>query len=71
MELPNYRLPVARNVLRLLWDKARDFLQRAFTVIFLASIVIWLYLSSRFKGGGYLRMMSVLPMWLRSWALVT
>ena len=41
MELPNYRLPVARNVLRLLWDKARDFLQRAFTVIFLASIVIW------------------------------
>ena len=41
MELPNYRLPLARNVLRLLWDKARDFLQRAFTVIFLASIVIW------------------------------
>ena len=41
MELPNYRLPVASNVMRLLWDKARDFLQRAFTVIFLASIVIW------------------------------
>ena len=41
MELPNYRMPLARNVLRLLWDKARDFLQRAFTVIFLASIVIW------------------------------
>ena len=41
MELPNYRLPLASNVLRLLWDKARDFLQRAFTVIFLASIVIW------------------------------
>ncbi|MDE6633889.1 MAG: ferrous iron transport protein B, partial [Bacteroidaceae bacterium] len=42
MELPNYRLPLARNVLRLLWDKAKDFLQRAFTVIFLASIVVWL-----------------------------
>ncbi|MCR4919296.1 MAG: ferrous iron transport protein B [Prevotella sp.] len=41
MELPVYRLPGARNVLRLLWDKARDFLQRAFTVIFLATIVIW------------------------------
>ncbi len=41
MELPNYRLPLAKNVLRLLWDKARDFLQRAFTVIFLASIVVW------------------------------
>ena len=41
MELPNYRLPVAGNVMRLLWDKARDFLQRAFTVIFLASMVIW------------------------------
>ncbi len=41
MELPNYRLPVAANVMRLLWDKARDFLQRAFSVIFLASIVIW------------------------------
>ena len=41
MELPNYRLPVAQNVLRLLWEKARDFLMRAFTVIFLASMVIW------------------------------
>ncbi len=41
MELPNYRLPLAKNVMRLLWDKARDFLQRAFTVIFLASIVVW------------------------------
>ncbi len=41
MELPNYRLPVLGNVLRLLWDKARDFLQRAFSVIFLASIAIW------------------------------
>lgn len=41
MELPNYRMPMAKNVLRLLWDKAKDFLQRAFTVIFLASIVVW------------------------------
>ena len=42
MELPNYRLPAMMNVWHLLWDKARDFLSRAFTVIFLASIVIWL-----------------------------
>ncbi len=42
MELPNYRMPVAMNVWHLLWDKAKDFLGRAFTVIFLASIVIWL-----------------------------
>ena len=42
MELPNYRMPSPKNVLQLLWEKARDFLQRAFTVIFLASIVIWL-----------------------------
>jgi len=41
MELPNYRLPGAKNVCLLLWDKARDFLTRAFTVIFLATIVIW------------------------------
>ncbi len=41
MELPNYRMPGAKNVLQLLWDKAKDFLQRAFTVIFLATIVIW------------------------------
>ncbi len=41
MELPNYRLPGAKNVLRLLWEKAKDFLQRAFTVIFIATIVLW------------------------------
>jgi ferrous iron transport protein B len=41
MELPNYRLPGAKNVAHLLWDKAKDFLQRAFTVIFIATIVIW------------------------------
>ena len=41
MELPNYRMPGIKNVAHLLWDKAKDFLQRAFTVIFLASIVVW------------------------------
>ena len=41
MELPNYRMPGAKNVGHLLWDKAKDFLQRAFTVIFLATIAIW------------------------------
>lgn len=41
MELPNYRLPSLKNVMLLLWDKAKDFLTRAFTVIFLATIVIW------------------------------
>lgn len=41
MELPNYRMPGVGNVARLMWDKAKDFLQRAFTVIFAASIVIW------------------------------
>lgn len=41
MELPNYRLPSLKNVLLLLWDKAKDFLQRAFTIIFVATVVIW------------------------------
>ncbi|MGI6766169.1 MAG: ferrous iron transport protein B [Lentihominibacter sp.] len=41
MELPIYRLPCMKNVGRLLWDKARDFLQRAFTIIFIATLVIW------------------------------
>ncbi len=41
MELPNYRMPGAKNVMLLLWDKAKDFLERAFTVIFVATIVIW------------------------------
>ena len=41
MELPNYRMPALKNVAQLLWDKAKDFLQRAFTIIFLATIVIW------------------------------
>lgn len=41
MELPNYRMPSMKNVAQLLWEKAKDFLQRAFTVIFLAAIIIW------------------------------
>lgn len=41
MELPNYRMPGAKNVSHLLWEKAKDFLQRAFTVIFIAIIIIW------------------------------
>ncbi len=41
MELPNYRFPSMRSVLQLMWDKAKDFLQRAFTVIFVATIAIW------------------------------
>ena len=41
MELPNYRLPSVKSVLLLMWDKARDFVQRAFTVIFIATLIIW------------------------------
>ena len=41
MELPNYRIPSAQNVIRLLWEKAKDFLQRAFSVILVATIVVW------------------------------
>ncbi len=41
MELPNYRMPGAKNVAQLLWEKAKDFLQRAFTIIFFSTIVIW------------------------------
>lgn len=49
MELPTYRMPGLKNVLMLLWDKARDFLSRAFTVIFLASIAIWVLQSYSFS----------------------
>ena len=41
MELPNYRLPGAKNVARLLWEKAKDFLQRAFSVILIATVLVW------------------------------
>ena len=49
LELPNYRMPGAKNVGHLLWDKTKDFLQRAFTVIFVASIVIWFLQSFDFR----------------------
>ena len=41
MELPNYRFPSARSVGQLIWEKARDFLQKAFTIIFVATVLIW------------------------------
>ena len=49
MELPNYRLPSVRNVAQLLWEKAKDFLQRAFTVIMIAAIVVWFLQSFDFR----------------------
>ena len=49
MELPNYRLPGMKNVAHLLWDKTKDFLQRAFTVIFLASLIIWFLQTFNFR----------------------
>ena len=49
MELPNYRLPSLRNVLQLLWEKAKDFLQRAFSVILIATIIVWFLKSFDFR----------------------
>ncbi len=49
MELPNYRLPHLQNVIYLLWDKTKDFLQKAFTIIFIASIVIWILQNFDFR----------------------
>lgn len=49
MELPNYRMPGAKNVLMLLWDKAKDFIERAFTVIFAASVIVWFLQKFDFK----------------------
>lgn len=49
MELPSYRLPTPRNVGRQMWDKARDFIHRAFTVIFLATLVVWFLQSFTFR----------------------
>lgn len=49
MELPNYRLPGIKNVMQLLWEKAKDFLQKAFTVIFLATIAVWFLQSFDFR----------------------
>ena len=49
MELPAYRLPTPANVLRQMWDKAKDFLQRAFTVIFLATLIVWFLQNFTFR----------------------
>jgi len=49
MELPNYRLPGLRNVAQLLWEKAKDFLQRAFSVILIATVAVWFLQSFDFK----------------------
>ena len=49
MELPNYRLPSPRNVMQLLWEKAKDFLQRAFSVILIATILVWFLKSFDFR----------------------
>ncbi len=49
MELPNYRMPAPRSVLQLLWEKAKDFLQRAFSVILIATIIVWFLQSFDFQ----------------------
>lgn len=49
MELPNYRMPRAKNVMRLLWEKAKDFVERAFSVIFIATLLIWFLTSFSFR----------------------
>ena len=68
MELPNYRMPGAKNVLQLLWEKAKDFLQRAFTVIFVATIVIWFMQSFDFQFNpvedSRLSMLAVVAGWI-------
>ena len=55
MELPNYRLPSSKSVLRLIYDKAKDFVVRAFTVIFLATLVIWFLQTFDTQCGGFQR----------------
>lgn len=49
LELPNYRMPTAKSVMRLIWDKTKDFLQRAFSIIFIATIVVWFLQSFDFR----------------------
>ncbi len=84
MELPNYRLPGAGNVTRLLWEKAKDFLQRAFTVIFISTIVIWFLKNFNYRfnmvenpGDSILAMVSgwmaplLTPVGLNDWRIVT
>ena len=84
MELPNYRLPSARNTLQLLWEKSKDFLQRAFSVILIATIVVWFLQSFDFRfdlvedsqnsilatiSGFIVPLFS--PLGLRDWRIVT
>ncbi|MBP5611665.1 MAG: ferrous iron transporter B, partial [Bacteroidales bacterium] len=84
MELPNYRLPRIQNVAHLLWDKTKDFITRAFTVIFIATIVIWFLQSFTFRfdladdpGQSILAWLSGLlaplfkPIGLGDWRIVT
>ena len=84
MELPNYRLPSIKNVAHLLWDKTKDFVQRAFTVIFLATLVIWFLQTFDFHfqkvDGGEGSMLASVAGWiapvfrpigLGSWQVVT
>jgi ferrous iron transport protein B len=84
MELPNYRIPSPKSVVRLLWQKAKDFIQKAFTVILVASIIIWLLKSFDFhfnfvtnSGDSILAAVSGLiapvfrPMGLGDWRIVT
>ena len=84
LELPNYRMPGLKNVAHLLWDKTKDFLQRAFTVIFIASLVIWFLQTFDFQfnmvENGEGSMLAVVagwiaplfrPMGLGSWQIVT
>ena len=84
MELPNYRLPSARNVAQLLWEKAKDFLQRAFSVILIATIVVWFLQSFDFRfnivtesGASILASLSGMltplfkPLGLGDWRIVT
>lgn len=84
MELPNYRMPAAKNVTHLLWDKTKDFLQRAFTIIFLATLIIWFLQTFNFhfqmveagEGSMLAAIASFIapvfrPMGLDSWQVVT
>ena len=84
MELPNYRMPGIKNVARLMWDKAKDFLSRAFTVIFIGTIVVWFLKTFDFRfnmvsesGDSILAMIAGViapvfaPLGLGDWKIVT
>ena len=77
MELPNYRLPGAKNVAQLLWEKAKDFLQKAFTVILMATIVVWflqsfdLHLNLVENSADSILAMIARPLGLGDWRICT